>query len=208
MAEAQVYSLAGEALETVQLPDRVFGVPLNEAVVHQAVVRQLADRRQGTHDTKTRGEVEGGGAKPWRQKGTGRARQGSTRAPQWRKGGAVFGPHPRSYRQEMPVKMRRLAVRCVLSDKAANNALKVIEDFNLDEPKTKLAASLLRSIGVGRSALVLLHESNANAWKSLRNLPRVKVMRAQQVNVLDMLNHESLVVTRDGLKIVEELLGK
>src|SRR5437588_4553535 len=148
-ATAAVYDREGKETGTLELPPSVFNAPVNAAVLHQAVRRQQANDRQGTHDTKTRGEVSGGGRKPWKQKGTGRARQGSTRAPQWRHGGTVFGPHPRSYEQKMPRKQRRLALRAALSARSQEGAVRVVEEIVLDEPKTRVVAELFDQLGAG-----------------------------------------------------------
>ena len=186
--EVPVYNLDGELVKRIEISDDVFGVPFNEAVVHQAMVRQQANARQGTADTKTRGQVSGSSAKVFRQKGTGFARAGTRRSPLRRGGGVIFGPHPRSYRQAMPKKMRRLALRCVLSDKAKDEELMVLEQLKLEEPRTKEAARILAALGVDSSVLIVTEESETNLAKSTRNLVRVKTLPANLLNVLDILS--------------------
>ena len=171
-----VHNMAGDKVGEIELRDDIFAAPINKTVMHQALVRQLANARRGTHKVKERGEVAGGGRKPWRQKGTGRARQGSTRAPQWRGGGIVFGPTPRSYEQKMPRKMRRVAMRSALSAKAGNEQLVVVQELALAQPKTKEMVGILRNLKVEKSALILLPERNANVELSARNLPDVKTL--------------------------------
>jgi large subunit ribosomal protein L4 len=176
--------------------------------MHQALVRQLANARQGTSDTKTRGEVAGGGAKPWRQKGTGRARQGSTRAPHWRHGGVAFGPTPRKYTQRMPKEMRRVALRSALSAKVAEGQLRVVDELKLDVPKTRDIETLLGGLMIQSSALILLAEANPNVQKSASNIPDVKTLRAQYLNVRDLLGHDFLVMPLGAMKAIEGYLGK
>jgi large subunit ribosomal protein L4 len=175
--------------------------------MHQALVRQLANGRRGTHKVKTRGEVSGGGRKPWRQKGTGRARQGSTRAPHWRGGGIVFGPTPRSYAQKMPRKMRRVAMRSALSAKAGNGQLVVVDSLALAQPKTKEMAAVLRNLRAEQSALILLPERNNNVELSARNLPEVKALQAGYLNMRDLLGYRTLVVVTDAIDEIERILG-
>src|SRR5262245_29682563 len=184
--DAPVRSLPGAAVGTLALDDRVFGIEPNRAVLHQAVVAQLANRRQGTADTRTRGEVRGGGKKPWRQKGTGRARQGSTRAPHWRGGGVVFGPHPRSYHQRLPRKMRRLALRSALSDKVANDGLVVVEDFTLSESRTKVMIAALEALGAtsGRT-IIVLPAPDPNLRRASGNLQHVHVALPNGLSVVE-----------------------
>lgn len=204
-----VRNLSGETVSEIDVSDLVFGAPINEPVMHQAIVRQQANARTGTHDTKTRGEVRGGGRKPYRQKGTGRARQGSTRAPHYRTGGVAFGPHPRDYRQDMPRKMRILALRSALSARAASDGLIVVE--NLDDftgPSTRQMRDLLAALGVGRSTLVVVPEAAPNVFLSARNLDRVTPVRANHINILAVLGHQSMVVTVDAIRAIEGWLGK
>ncbi len=202
-----VRNMAGEAVNEIDLRDDIFGIEPHVAVMHQALLRQLANARLGTADTKTRSEVKGGSKKPYRQKHTGRARQGSTRAPQWKGGGIVFGPHPRSYDQRMPRKMRRLALRSALSVKAAENNLVLVDELALQEPKTAVMLGVLGKLGVGRSALIVLADSDANVVKSANNIPDVKTLRAQNLNVRDLLTYDTLVVPVKALAVIEQILG-
>jgi large subunit ribosomal protein L4 len=204
--QVPVYNNAGEVVDHVELSDVVFGQRPNVPLMHQAVVRHLANRRQGTHSTKTRGELEWGGRKPWRQKGTGRARQGSTAAPHWTGGGVAHGPHPRDYRQRMPKKMRRQAIRSALSAKVASGQLRLLQELRFAEPETRQMAALLERLGV-RSALVVLPAVDQTVVLSARNLPRVKTLPAQQVNVLDVLHHEHLVMPVAAARVIEGWLG-
>jgi len=206
--QVQVYNLKGEVVSQIEIGDDVFGVPFNEAVVHQALVRQLANRRQGTADTKTRGEVRGSTRKLFAQKHTGRARRGDKRSPLLRGGGVAFGPHPRSYRQAMPKKMRRLALRCVLSAKVSDGEVKVVDRLELDEPKTKGVLDILLSLGVGTSALIATAGTEANVVKSARNLLGVKTTPAPLLNVADLLSYRTLIVTVAAVRRMEELWGQ
>jgi len=201
-----VRNMSGEKVEEVELRDDIFAVPINEPVMQQALVRQLANARLGTHKTKTRGEVSGGGRKPWRQKGTGRARHGSIREPQWRGGGTVFGPRPRSYRQKMPRKMRRLALKSALSVKAAGEQIMVLDALEMPEPKTKEMQAILDNLDIS-TALILLSERNTNVEKSANNLPYVKTLRAQYLNVRDILGYDYLIMPLEALKVIETILG-
>ena len=198
----------GENVSEMDLSDVVFGAPINEPVMHQAIVRQQANRRAGTHQTKTRGEVRGGGRKPYRQKGTGRARQGSIRAPHYRKGGIVFGPHPRDYRQAMPRKMRIIALRSALSVRVAEEALIVVDSLDFAAPSTKQMLGLLQTLGVGRSALVVVADAAPTVFQSARNLERVTPVRALNLNIESILKHETIVMTVDAVRRVEEWLGR
>jgi large subunit ribosomal protein L4 len=198
--QANVLNLRGEVVRTMDLDDRVFGITPNQAVVHQAVVTQQANARQGTHDTKTRGEVAGGGKKPYRQKGTGYARQGSTRAPHYRKGGIVFGPHPRSHEKALPRKMRRLAVRSVLSARAAEQRLIVVDDFELTAGKTKELLQTLTTIGAADGALVVLGEASGLILRAARNLEKVHVVTPNGMNLLDLLRLQRLVLTESAIQ--------
>jgi len=202
-----VRNMAGEKVKEVELRDDIFAVPINEPVMHQALVRQLANARLGTHKTKTRGEVSGGGRKPWRQKGTGRARHGSIREPQWRGGGTVFGPWPRSYRQKMPRKMRCLALKSALSVKAADGQIMVLDALEMPEPKTKEMEAILDNLDIYSTALILLPERNTNVEKSANNLPYVKTLRAQYLNVRDLMGYEYLIMPLGALKVIETILG-
>jgi len=205
--QVPVYSLTGEVVEHIEISDRVFAVPFNEGVVHQAVVRQQANARQGTHSTKTRSEVAGSSGKLFRQKGTGLARAGTRRSPLRRGGGIIFGPKPRSYRQAMPKKMRRLALKCALSAKARDEELKVIAELKL-EPKTKQMAQILADLGVDSSALLVTPVPEENVIKSARNLKRVKTMPANLLNVLDILSHKMLLMSVTAVRKAEQLWGK
>jgi large subunit ribosomal protein L4 len=205
--QVPVYNVQGEQVSETELRDDIFAVSFHEALVHQALVRQLANARLGTHKTKARGEVSGGGRKPWRQKGTGRARQGSTRAPHWRGGGVVFGPTPRSYRQQMPRKMRHHALRSVLSVKAAEQQVVLLDALEIAEPKTKQILGLLKNLGVGSSALILLPQRDEVMLRSVRNLPQVRTLVAQYLNVRDLLNFDYVVMSLASLEVVESLLG-
>ncbi|MBI4198539.1 MAG: 50S ribosomal protein L4 [Chloroflexi bacterium] len=203
-----VYDTKGATVGTVEVSDLLFNVPMHTAVVHQALVRQLANRRQGTSDTKTRAEVSGGGIKPRPQKHSGKSRQGSIRAPQWRHGGVVFGPHPRSYRQRMPKKMRRQAIRCLLTDKAQGERLTVVQSLDLAEAKTKEMKGILQALKVTSSVLVVTPQKDANVVLAARNLERVKTLPATDINVADLLNHDRLVMTVDAVRRAEALWAK
>ena len=205
MAQVPVHNVKGEVVDHIELNDDVFGVAQNDAVLHQALVMQLANSRQGTASTKTRAQVAGGGRKPFRQKGTGRARRGSETSPLLRGGGVTFGPHPRSYRQAMPKKMRRLALRCALSAKVFSGEMIVVDDLALSEPKTREMASILAALGVGPSALIVTAKPDLNVYKSARNLERTKTLPANMLNVGDLLSHHTLVLTLAAVQHVEEM---
>jgi len=200
-------NINGETVGQVELREDIFGVQINVPVMHQAFVRQMANARQGTADTKTRGEISGGGRKPWKQKGTGRARQGSTRAPHWRKGGVVFGPHPRSYEQAMPRKMRRLALRSALSAKAMEERIVVLDSLEFEMAKTKQMADALQNLGISSTALVLLPERNENVERSVGNLKGVKTLRATYLNVRDLLGVDYVIMPLGALEVIEGYLG-
>jgi large subunit ribosomal protein L4 len=206
-SSATVYDRDGKETGTLELPASVFDAPVNEAVLHQAVRRQQANDRQGTHETKTRGEVSGGGKKPWKQKGTGRARQGSTRAPQWRHGGTVFGPHPRTYEQKMPRKQRRLALRSALSVKSQEGAVRIVEEIALEAPKTRVVAALFDEMGAGARTLFVIPEHDLMLEKSTRNLAGVKTILATNLNPTDVLTADTIVFTRSALTQVEDWLS-
>ena len=206
--QVPVYSLTGEVVDHIEISDHVFAVPFNEGVVHQAMVRQQANARQGTASTKTRSEVAGTSGKLFRQKGTGFARAGSRRSPLRRGGGIVFGPHPRDYTQAMPKKMRQLALRCALSAKATDQELMILEELKLDEPKTKQMVRILTALGVDSSVLVVTHEPEENVIKSARNLKRIKTTPANLLNVLDLLSYKLLLITVNAVRRVEELWGE
>ncbi|HEY4864992.1 MAG TPA: 50S ribosomal protein L4 [Candidatus Dormibacteraeota bacterium] len=198
------YDGQGAPSGEVDLPESIFGQTPHMAVMHQAYLRQLANARQGTADTKTRAEVSGGGAKPYRQKGTGRARHGSNREPSMVGGGTVFGPQPRSYAQRMPRKMRRLALRSALSVKAEEGKVSVLEGFGLEEPKTRTMVELLRTMGVEETVLVVLPASNQVVSRSVDNLPWAKVVLAHNLNLYDIFTHEQLIIAKDALELLEE----
>mgnify|MGYP001080392975 CR=1 FL=1 len=205
--QVPVYNVQGEQVAEAELRDDIFAVPINQALMHQALVRQLANARLGTHKTKTRGEVSGGGRKPWRQKGTGRARQGSIRAPQWRGGGTVFGPTPRSYKQKMPRKMRRQALRSALSVKVADSQVVLVDTLEMAEAKTKGALGILKNLGVDSSALILLPQHDEVILRSVRKLPQVRTLVAQYLNVRDLLKHDYVLMPLASLDVIEGFLG-
>jgi large subunit ribosomal protein L4 len=207
MATANVVDQSGASKGTLDLAPEVFEITPNEPVMHQALLRQLANGRQGTHDTKNRSEVRGGGRKPYRQKGTGRARQGSIRAPQWEGGGTIFGPTPRSYAQDMPRKQRRLALRSALSAKAAAGELTVLDAFELDAPRTRAVTELLDSLNAGKRVLVVLGSHNEMLERSARNIPHVQVILASNLNVRDLLVAETVLITRDAVEHAVEVLS-
>jgi large subunit ribosomal protein L4 len=204
--QVDVWNLEGQKVSTVELAPSVFEVPIKQDLIHQALVRQLANARQGTHSTKTRSEVAGGGRKPWRQKGTGRARQGSIRAAQWVGGGKVHTPKPRSYAQAMPRKMRRAALRSALSAKAAASQILVLDELRLDAPKTKVVAEGLRRLVGGDSALILLGVRDEAVQKSIRNLARAKAVPAAYLNVRDLLGYDRVVVPMLALERLHQML--
>jgi large subunit ribosomal protein L4 len=200
---ARLVDAEGAVTGKLELPESIFDVTPNVPVMHQALLRQLANQRQGTHDTRTKGEVRGGGRKPYRQKGTGRARQGSIRSPQWEGGGIVFGPHPRSYRQDMPRKQRHLALRSALSTKASSEQVIVLSAFSLEAPKTRAVADLIRAVDAGRRVLLVLGSHNETLEKSARNIPEVRVVLASNLSVRDLLIAETVLITQDALEHIE-----
>jgi large subunit ribosomal protein L4 len=202
-----VYNIAGEVVRQIDVSDAVFGAPMNEAVVHQVLVGQRANQRQGTASTKTRSYVNGSTKKLFRQKGTGYARAGSKKSPLRRGGAVTFGPHPRDYRQEIPRKMRRMAIRCILSAKAGGGELKVLEAFNFEEPKTKEMLGILAALGVANTALIVTGEPEENVIKSARNVGWVKTMPAGTMSLLDMMSYKSLLMTEDAVRAAEKLWG-
>jgi large subunit ribosomal protein L4 len=210
MPQTNLYDRTGATVGSVDLAETLFAAPVNEAVLHQAVVAQLAGRHLGTHDTKTRGEVRGGGRKPYRQKGTGRARQGSRVAPHYRGGGVVFGPHPRSYEQKLPRKMRRIALRSALTAKFGDDAIRVVDQFGMtDEPKTKAFVAVLEALGAGdghaRRVLVVAPAPDESLLRSASNLPSVIVIRADSLNVVDLLNADAVLIEQPALARMEEV---
>ena len=209
MPKVAVYDITGKQTgEEIELMDYVFGVEFNEAVVHQAVVMQQANERQGTHATKTRGMVRGGGRKPWKQKGTGRARAGSVRSPLWVGGGTAFRPAPRSHAKDMPRKARRLAIRCALSAKVAEGALVVVDNLTFDAPKTKDAVAMLTGFeAADKKALIITDGENENVEKSSRNIEKVKALSNDCLNVYDILNAEKVLLAKDAVARIEEVLA-
>ena len=195
----------GETTQDIDVLDSLFNVPMNQALVHQVAVSHMANNRQGNASTKTRGKVAGGGAKPWRQKHTGRARHGSRRAPQWKGGGTVFGPSPRDYSQSIPKKMNRGAIRCLLSQKAKETKLIVLDQLNFENAATKLMAGVLSNLDINSSTLIVTEETDRNIVLSARNIPRVRTIPAQQINVIDLLTHDKLVMTLDAVRKAEGL---
>ena len=207
MTKVALFKQDGSNAGGIELNDSIFGIEPNNNVVTDAVLMQRASMRQGTHAVKNRSAVSGGGKKPWRQKGTGRARQGSIRSPQWRGGGIVFGPTPRSYAYKLPKKVYRLALKSVLSQKVLDSALVVVDALSFDAPKTKEFKAVLNNLNVNEKTLVVLDDDNANAALAARNLENVTVMTAKGVNVLDVINNDKLVVVQSALAQVEEVLA-
>ncbi|CAI6085327.1 50S ribosomal protein L4 [Cohnella sp. JJ-181] len=207
MPKVSVYNVSGSAVGEIELSDLIFGVNPNASVMHSAVVLQQASVRQGTHKTKGRSEVRGGGRKPWKQKGTGRARQGSIRSPQWKGGGVVFGPTPRSYGFKLPRKVRRLAIKSALSSKVIASDIIVLDQLSLASPKTKEFQGILNNLKVGRKALVVTADFENNVALSARNIPGVKFVTANGINVLDVLVHDKLIITKDAVAKVEEVFA-
>ncbi|MGI6585712.1 MAG: 50S ribosomal protein L4 [Gracilibacteraceae bacterium] len=205
MPNVALYNVSGKQVGEIELSENIFGADVNIEAMHQVVKMYLANQRQGTQSALTRAEVRGGGRKPWRQKGTGRARHGSIRSPQWRKGGVVFAPKPRSYRYTVPKKIKRIAMKSALSSKVNDNSLVVIEELNFDEPKTKQVVSLLENLKVDSKALIVLADNNENVVKSARNIKGVKTTLVNTLNVYDILNHEKFIITKDAVKKVEEV---
>ena len=204
MATVSVYNMEGAEVEKMELSDEIFGVEVNENLVHRAVVQYLANRRQGTQKAKTRSEVSGGGRKPWRQKGTGHARQGSTRSPQWTGGGVVFAPVPRDYSQKMNKKEKRLAVKSVLSDKVAGGNFLVLENLDLEEIKTKKMQEVLKNLGVD-NAVIIVSADNRNAILSARNIEGVETLNPESINVFDVLKAKTVIATKSSVASIEEV---
>ena len=206
MPKLAVYDMTNKKVGDIELSAEIFDVEMNAGLVHQAVVMQMASWRLGTHQTKTRGFVRGGGRKPWRQKGTGRARAGSRRSPLWRGGGTIFGPHPRDYSFTMPRKQRRLALKCVLSDKVKSDNLIVLDDLNFDAPKTKNFVAFQKTFGVDEcKALFITKELIENVVRSSNNLQNAKTISALQLNVYDILNSEKIFLTKDAVETIQEV---
>lgn len=205
MAKVDVYNMEGAVVGNMELSDTIFGIEPNEDVLHRVVLNQLANRRQGTHSTKTKSEVRGGGKKPYRQKGTGRARQGSTRSAQWVGGGIIFGPKPRDYSYTLPKKVRRLAMKSALSTKLIGGSIIVLDTLELPEIKTRGMIRVLENIGAARSALVVLQDKNENVEKSARNLVGIKLAKVNTINVFDILKFDKFVVTKAAVEKVQEV---
>jgi len=208
MPQVTVYDTNGKQVGELQLNDKVFGAEVNKSLMHEVVVMHLARQRVGTAATKTRSMVRGGGRKPWRQKGTGRARQGSIRAPQWRKGGIVFGPQPRDFSYTMPKKARRAALCSALSAKVQSNNLIVLDDWQIDAPKTKEVVKVLKNLNLdGKKALIVTADNDAVMYKSARNIEKVAAMEARNLNTYEVLNYATLIMTKDAVAKVEEVLS-
>jgi large subunit ribosomal protein L4 len=210
MPSTTVYNMAGEAVDQLELSEQVFGVTPNMAVLHQVVTAQLVNRRQGNASTKTRSEVSGGNKKPYRQKGTGNARQGSTRAPQFRHGGTVFGPKPHKYHHDVPKKMRRLAIRSALSDKVANDTLIVVKEISLEIPRTKDMLAILEKLPAssGKRVLMMLPRRDENVILSTRNIPLAKVQHVSSINVVELLKHDYLIMPLNTVRWIEMVFGE
>ena len=205
MPNLSVVNMEGKAVGTIELADSVFGIEPNAAVMHQMVVNYLAAQRQGTQSALTRAEVSGGGKKPWRQKGTGRARQGSTRAPQWTHGGIVFAPKPRSYRFTVNKKVRRLAMKSALSSKVMGNEVVVVDSIKVDDYKTKTIVAMLKAVEAEKKALIVLADADSKVVKSANNIPGVKTAHVSTLNVYDILNADKLVIAKDAVRKIEEV---
>ena len=205
MANVSVYNMEGKEVGKLDLSDAIFGVEVNEHLVHMAVLQQLADKRQGTQKAKTRSEVSGGGRKPWRQKGTGHARQGSIRAPQWKGGGVVFAPVPRDYSSKMNKKEKRAALKSALTDKVQNNSIIVVDELKFDEIKTKKFAEVMNNLKATRKALVVLADNDQNVVLSARNLAEANTTLTNTLNVYDIVNAKTLVLTKDAVAKIEEV---
>ena len=207
MPTVAVYDITNKQVGDIELNENVFGVEVNGALLHQAVVMQLASQRLGTHATKTRAMVRGGGRKPWKQKGTGHARSGSNTSPVWVGGGIVFGPHPRSYAFSMPRKQRRLAIKCALSDKVQSGDFLVLDSLNFEAPKTKEVVKMLEAFEAPAKALIITADKAENVEKSARNIEGVKAINTTGLNVYDILNHDKLFITKEAITRIEEVLA-
>lgn len=207
MPKVPLYNMSGAQVGELELNDNVFGIEPNQAVLYDFLKMQMANKRVGTASAKTRAEVRGGGRKPWRQKGTGRARVGSTRNPVWTGGGVAFGPHPRDYSYRLPRKVRRLAMRSALSIKVKEQNIIVVDELNFEEPKTRLMLETLKSLNAGNKTLVVIADADSNVTKSARNIPGVKPLRADFINVYDLLHYDTLLITKDAVARVEEVFA-
>ncbi len=208
MPNVAVMNMAGKKVEDITLSDAVFGIEPNAAVMHMAVVTYLANQRSGTQSTLTRSEVSGGGIKPWRQKGTGRARQGSIRAPQWQHGGIALGPKPRDYRKDMNKKERQLAIKSALSDKVLGGNLIVLDALVAEEYKTKLVAAMLQALGVGKKTLIVLDSNDEKAVNSARNIAGVKVAQVNTINAYDIINADTMIIVKNAVAMIEEVYAR
>jgi large subunit ribosomal protein L4 len=207
MPKVAVYNTNGDQVGDIELSEQVFGITPNKNVIYDAVLMQRASLRRGTHDVKGRSEVRGGGRKPWKQKGTGRARQGSIRSPQWKGGGTVFGPTPRSYAYKLPKKVRRLALKSVLSLKVLSNEIVILDQLHFEAPKTKDMLKILSNLNIDQKVLVVGNDDNLNLYLSARNIPGVTFVQPTGINVLDLVAHDKLVITRDAVSKVEEVFA-
>lgn len=205
MPKVAIYNVSGEQVNEIELNDNIFGVEVSEHAMYEVVKNQLANKRQGTQSAKTRSEVRGGGRKPWRQKGTGRARAGSIRSPLWVGGGTVFAPKPRDYSYTIPKKVRRLALKSALTSKVNNNELVVLDELNLDAPKTKEMVNILKNLNVDKKALIVMGEKSDAVIRSARNIPGVQTALVNTINVYDILNHDKFIITKDAVQKVEEV---
>lgn len=205
MPKVNLYNMEGKVVGDIELNEGIFGVEVSKEALHAVVKNQLANMRQGTQSTKTKSEVRGGGIKPWRQKGTGRARQGSIRSAQWIKGGIVLGPKPRSFRYTLPKKLKRLAMKSALTSKVSTNELVVLDALNMDEIKTKKMAGVLSNLNVNTSALIVLADKNEKVELSARNIPGIKMALVNTINVYDILKHDKFIITKDAVAKVEEV---
>lgn len=205
MPKVNVYNMLGELVEEIELSENVFGVEINQHVVYEVVKNQLANKRQGTQSTKTRAEVKGGGRKPWRQKGTGRARQGSINAPHWTGGGVTFAPKPRDYSYSVPKKVKRLAMKSALTSKVQNNEIIIVDELKFDAPKTKEMVNLLNKLNADKKALIVMDTKDANVVKSASNIPNVQTTLVNTLNVYDILKYNSFIITKDAVRKVEEV---
>ncbi len=205
MPKVSLYNTSGEQVGDIELADSIFGIEVNQHVLYEVVKNQLANKRQGTQSTKTRSEVRGGGRKPWKQKGTGRARQGSIRSPQWKGGGVVFAPKPRDHSYKVPKKVRRLAMKSALSAKAASDEILVLDALSLDAPKTKDMMNILKNNNSTKKALIVMAEKNENVIRSAQNIPGVETTLVSTLNVYDILRHDLFIITQDAVKKVEEV---
>lgn len=205
MPKVELHNIDGDVIGEIELKDEIFGVDVRQDILHQVVLNQLANKRQGTQSTKTRGEVRGGGRKPWRQKGTGRARQGSIRAPHWVKGGVAFGPKPRSYRYTLPKKVRRQALKSALTSKVNGKNIIVLDDIKFDEIKTKQMVNVLNNLKLDTSALIVLEGKNENVERSARNIPNIRTTFVNTINVYDILKYDKFIVTKNAVQKIEEV---